>query len=348
MATTSSTTDRALPAATPVVLALLFAATIVLATGPASHRDAGPAAWLGGFVAAAFAGLVAGFRHVLPAAPGKLSGWVWLGAAACGCALIGRHALRAFVAAWPDFPASGGVLPALDLGDLSLLIALSLPALLLGLAGRLRRRRPALLLPASVGLVPLVSILLKPRSGPVAPEWPALLVALPPLSLSWALALIGPAALPLSGKRPLLHHYLPPLVGAFMIVGLPMWLLAGSKHSRALSPVLLEPIASRGWLPHPQHVAPALEVLLCLIGALALLVLASRVAARSLAWLRSGVFPVIAVAAGLLSAWCSTDQLTVLAASFGWVAVLLGTEPEGAGVPSVTASQPSMPRVPAV
>jgi len=67
-----------------------------------------------------------------------------------------------------------------------------------------------------------------------------------------------------------------------------------------------------------------LEASALLLALLIVLVLATRVAARSLPRLGGWVLPLAALAAAVLQARMSFDQLVLLAALAGWGAVLLG------------------------
>ena len=199
----SPTTDRVLPALTPAVLALLLTSAVVFALAGRTYEIAGgTAAWWGAWIIAAGIALLGSFRSALPAVPVRGVGVIWLMAGALGGALLGRHALLALMAAWADFPADHPGLPGLGQGDLALLAALLLPMLPVALASRLRSPRPALLVPALLGLAPVLVLLVPavmsgfslPKTSPEpAGGVPALLVA---AGLLWATVLPGSGTLP--------------------------------------------------------------------------------------------------------------------------------------------------------
>jgi hypothetical protein len=285
--------------------------------------------------------VLASFRSALPAVPGRGGGVLWLLAGALGGGLLARHALVSLMGAWVDFAADAAMVPGLGQGDLLVLAALVVPSLVLAFASRLRSPRPALLVPALVGLIPLVVVLAPALSRGLPthstrldlPGGVAALLA--PASLLWATTLPGPAALPLSRRRPLLHHWLPRLLAAAVLVGLPAVLLGlGGKSLRAPGElVALAAPARRVFGPYGAEVGAGLECLVTLVALHVLLVLCARVAARSLPRLRSGVFPGLAMAAGLVAAWMPPSPLVLGAAVAGWTAVLWGIEPDGVAPP---------------
>ncbi len=344
VSTTSPMTDQALPAITPSVLAILLAAGVFLTQAWRSLEMAGSApAWMGIWAAAAVIAFAASFRHALPALPGRLGGVSWLLAGATGGALVGRHALDGLLQAWAQLSADEATLPGLDLGDLVLLVALATPALIHGLASRLRAPRPALLLPGLLALVAM-AVVLVPFLAHMAPQRRGSLpsfdldapgVLIVPAVLLWATTLVGPAAMPLSSRRAIAHHWAPRVLGALTLVALPAVLLAvgGPRGLEAGRAVQLSVPGARLFGPYGAEIGAGIECLVALVAAHVLILLCCRIAARSLPGLRSGIFVVVAVAAGLCSAWMSLHLLLVSALATGWVAVLWGTEPEGAAPP---------------
>lgn len=330
MSTTSPATDHALPAVTPGVLALLLGAIAALAGAGPSVDDVGSAgAWIGLWVAGAVLALLGSLRPLLPPVAGPLPGLAWLAAGSLGGALLGRHAVRSFLAAYEDFAADHLVLPGLDQADGLLLLALLIPAGVIGLASRLRSPQPALLLPALLGLAPVVVLAVgaggrSPRVvEPAAPELAALLV---PAALVWAVALPGPAALPLSGRRWLAHKVAPRVLGAAAVLAVPLLLLAARSDLEAGVPTQNAGVRVFGaW---GGETAAGIECFGTLVALHVLLVLCARTAARSLPWLRSGVFPLLAAAAALLAAWTPIALLVPATAAAGWLAVALGAESE--------------------
>lgn len=344
VSTTSPMTDRALPAITPSVLALLLSSGLFLTlSGRSLDMAGGGAAWLAIWCAAAVIAFALSFRHTLPALPGRLGGAAWLLAAATGGALLGRHAVDSLLVAWADFPADEPALPGLDLGDTFLLVALAVPTLVQGLASRLRAPRPALLLPGFLGLGALLVVLvpflvpggLALRGAPPAPTMDSMGALVVPAALLWVTTLVGPAALPLSSRRAVAHHWAPRLLGALTLAALPAILLAigGAKGVRAASQVSLSTPARRLFGSYGSEIGAGMECAIVLIAACALIILCARIAARSLPALRSGIFVVVAITSALLAAWLPMHVLILGAATTGWVAVLWGTEPEGAAPP---------------
>lgn|GEM_PF-1532174 len=338
MATTSPTTDRALPAITPSALALLLSSAVVLAVGGRSMAGAsGFAAGWGTWCLAAGIALIASFRSTLPAVPGRGGGVLWIGAGVLGGALLARHALVSLMGAWTDFSVDAGTAPALSQGDSLVLAALLAPSLVIALASRLRSPRPGLLVPALLGLAPLLLLVLPMASRgvpaanlrpDVAGGFSAITI---PAALLWATTLPGPAALPLSTRRPLLHHWLPRLLGVAVLVGLPLLLLTGARPPVEL--VSLEGPGQSLFGRYGGEVGAGMECFVTLVALHVLLVLCARVAARSLPGLRSGIFPALALGTGLSAAWIPAPILLAGAALTGWAAVLWGIEPEGAGSP---------------
>ena len=342
MSTTSPATDRALPAVTPSVLALLLSAGVFLATAGRTLVAAGSApGWWAAWIAAAVIALLASFRHALPAGPGPVGGGLWLVAGVCGAALLGRHAVDSLIVAWADFPADESTLPFLDLGDTLLLVALVVPAIVQGMASRLRAQRPALLLPTLFGLIPLLVVMvpfLSPSrlgNAPPSPTWGGLDPLLVPLALLWATTLVGPAALPLSSRRAIAHHWAPRLLSSAALAGIPALLLAlgGIAGVQRAGGVPLALPGRKLFGTWGFETGAGLEVAVALGAAWALIVLCARVAARSLPRLRSGIFFVLALAAALTAAWTPLPVLLAVSGGVGWLAVLWGTEPEGAGPP---------------
>ncbi|MCO4771451.1 MAG: hypothetical protein KDA24_15570 [Deltaproteobacteria bacterium] len=338
---TTSTADHALPALTPSVLALLLSCSVVIGlSGRTFEASGGAGPWWGVWLLAAGAALVASFRSALPAIPGKAVGAIWLLAGALGGAILGRHALLSLMGAWGDLAVDAAALPGLAAGDLLLVAALLLPSFPIALASRLRSPRPALLLLSLVGLVPLL-ILLGPvlADGVPTPATPpdpsaALSALTVPAALLWITVLPGPASLPLSARRPLLHHWLPRLLTAAVLVGLPAVLLHAS--GRALREAGALPLGEPGRRLFGRwgfEVGAGMECLVAVVAALVVLVLCARIAARSLPRLRSGVFPAMALAAGLCAAWLPPSLLLAGAALTGWIAVLWGVEPDGVTPP---------------
>ena len=341
VATTSPTTDRVLPALTPSVLTLLLTSAVVLSLAGRTYETAGgAAAWWGAWVVAAGIALLGSFRSALPAVPVRGVGVLWLLAGALGGALLGRHALLALMAAWVDFPADHPGLPGLGQGDLALLVALLLPTVSVALASRLRSPRPALLVPALLRLAPVL-VLLVPAvasgfSAPKAPPEPA--AGMPALlvmaGLLWATVLPGSGTLPLSTRRPVMHHWMPRLLTVGVLVGLPTLLLAYSGEDlRRTGGVPLAQPGRRLFGYWGGEVGAGMECAVLLVAAGVLLVLCARIAARSLPRLRSGIFPALALAAGLCAAWLPPTALLAGAALTGWLAVLWGIEPDGIAPP---------------
>ncbi len=337
-------TDRALPAITPSVLAMLLSSGVFLTLAARSRSVAGTSeAWLGAWGIAAVVALLSSFRHALPALPGKVGGFTWLLAAATGAALVGRHAVDSLLGAWTDFPADESTLPGLDFGDSVLLVALVVPTLVTGLASKLRAPRPSLLLPGLFGLGVLL-VLLVPFLTPFGPalrgEVPSpgvgstssFLVA---AALLWVTTLPGPAALPLSSRRPLAHHWTPRLLGAATLVAIPALLLTlgGASGVKRAAQVQLTSPGARLFGRYGAEVGAGMECAVSLLAAYVLIVLCARVAARSLPGLRSGIFVVVAIAASLIAAWMPIQMLVVVTGVSGWLAVFWGTEPEGAAPP---------------
>lgn len=344
MSTTSPATDRALPLLTPSVLALLLSAGIFLTlAGRTLSATGSTAGWWAAWISAAVVAFLASFRHALPAVPGRAGGGIWLIAGVLGAALLGRHAVDSLIAAWADFPADESTLPGLDLGDSVLLVALVLPAVAHGMASRLRAPRPALLLPGLIGLIPLLVVLvpfLVPgglgfRESSPRPEWAGATSWLLPAALLWATTLPGPAALPLSSRRPFAHHWAPRLLGAGALAALPwvLLLIVGGANVRRAATVQLTAPGRRLWGAWGHETGAGLECAVALFAAYVLIVLCARVAARSLDRLRSGVFVLLAAAAGLVAAWTPLSILITATGIVGWLAVLWGTEPEGAAPP---------------
>ncbi len=326
---------------TPAVLAALLSSVVVLSLAGRTFQSAGSAAgWWGAWVlAAGFCGL-ASFRSALPAVPGRGGGVLWLVAGAFGGGLLGRHALVAWMSSWTEFSVDAATIPGLTLGDMVLLVALLVPSIVIALASRLRSPRPALLLPALFGLVPLVLLaapefvdgLPTPKSRPDPRLGVSSLAVV--AALLWATTLPGPAALPLSTRRPWMHHWLPRLLSMAVLIGLPGVLLVGSQLSHSTEVVALGDLGRRVFGRYGSEVGAGIECLLTLVALHVLLVLCARVAARSLPRLRSGVFPGLALAAGLLAAWAPPNVLITCSALAGWIAVLWGVEPDGAAPPS--------------
>lgn len=320
---------------------MLLSSAVVLSLAGRTFQSAESAAgWWGAWALAAVAAGLASFRSALPAIPGRGVGVLWLLAGAFGGGLLGRHALVAWMGSWTEFSVDAATVPGLSQGDVVLLVALLVPSLFIALASRLRSPRPALLLPALLGLVPLILLL-----GPVFADGlptpksrpsPALGVSafVVPAALLWATTLPGPAALPLSARRPLMHHWLPRLLSMAVLAGLPGVLLVGSRLSNTAELVALSEPGRRLFGRYGTEVGAGMECFLTLIALHVLLVLCARVAARSLPRLRSGVFPGLAFAAGLLAAWTPPGLLLAGSALAGWTAVLWGVEPDGAPPPS--------------
>jgi len=331
--TTTSATERALPGPTPSALALLLGCGLVLAVaGRAMAGVDGGAAWWGLWVIAGGVSFLGSFRSALPGLSARPVGVLWLAAGALAAGWLARHGLLALMQAWADLPVDAPTVPALTLGDLIVLGALFVPSVVIALASRLRSPRPALLLPALLGVVPVLVALVPLVDRGVVPDVrpaPAPDALLAPLALLWITTLPGPGALPLAKSRPLLHHWVPRLVSVATLVGLPMLLLALTGRSlRDLDAVPLAEAAAHTFRPFGWEVGGGLECAVSLVAAQVLLVLCARVASRSLPFLRSGVFPALALAAGLVAAWVPPDLILLGAAITGWGAVLCGFEPD--------------------
>lgn len=327
--TTTSATERALPGATPSALALLLGCGLVLAVAGRSMESQDASAWWGAWVVAAGVSFLASFRSALPGVSARPVGLLWLLAGTFAGGWLARHGLLALMQAWADLPVDAPTVPFLSRGDLLVLGALFLPSVVVALASRLRSPRPALLLPALLGVVPVL-VALGPLAGDgVVPKArPAPGVSLTPLALLWITTLPGPGALPLAKSRALLHHWLPRVVSVLTLAGLPMLLLALTGRSlRDLDAIPLAEAGARAF-PYGWEIGGGLECAVALVTAQVLLVLCARVASRSLPSLRSGVFPALALAAGLAAAWLPPDALLLGAAVTGWSAVLCGFEPD--------------------
>ncbi len=323
----------ALPALLPTVLAVVVAAASVVAIGARSLEAAGGGqTWLQAWAVALGLSLLATMRRRWPAFRTPASGSAWALAGVAGCALLVRHAMDCIVLAAQEAPWSTGDWMGFDLGEGTIALALailSIPAVVLG---GLRRPRPLLLFPSLVALVlllsPLVLALLDTASGAVATGGSLVPPVLLAGCLAWTAALVGPAALPLRAHRTFLDRALPRFALAGVLVGLPWAVLATAAPGRVIGggEILLAEAGARAFGRYGDRIGAGCEGLFSLLAAVIVLVLAGRVAARALPWLRSGALIGLVALAAVASAWLPLPTLIFATGIIGWVAVLLGPE----------------------
>lgn len=321
----------ALPALLPTVLAAALAGASVVAIGARSLDAAGGGVtWMQAWALALGLSLLATMRRRWPALRTPGTGSLWAVAGVFGCALLVRHAMDCIVLAAQEAPWSAGDVLGFDLGEGTIglaLLVLCVPATLLG---GLRRPRPLLLLPALIGLAlvaapPLVALV---QGGPGAVKGggallpPTLLAA----TLAWTAALVGPAALPLRAGRTFLDRALPRFALGAVLIGLPWAALAAPRRVFGGEEILLAGAGVEAFGRWGSRIGAGCEGLFSLLAAVIVLVLAGRVAARALPWLRSGALIGLAAASALASAWLALPSLIVLTAVTGWLAVALGPE----------------------
>lgn len=319
-----------MPAATPALLAagLGLAGSLPLLPRALDAAD-GAGAYLLVWPLVAVLAVLASQRWRLPSVPGPVPGLAWLLAGTAGAAVLGRRAVDCLLLAAAELPISSGVLPGIDLGDTLLAAAALLMVAPFALRGVLRRPRPGLALVAVAALVVLCTPLVAGAGRARLPGAdPAGALALLPVActLAWCGALLGPCALALRPERRWLHRVAPPLVLGVTAACLPalLWTVGGGRGLLATDGVAVARAGARAFGHYGARVGAGLEASALLLALLIVLVLATRVAARSLPRLGGWVLPLAALAAAVLQARMSFDQLVLLAALAGWGAVLLG------------------------
>lgn len=290
-----------------------------------------------GVLAWAMAGglaLLAAARCRLPRVGGPVPGLAWLVAAAIACAVLGRHAVDCLLVTATELPLSADAGLGLDLGDALLGGGLLLPASAWMLRGGvLRSGRPGLAWPAVVAVVlvavPLVAGRGRTPSLPAGGDAGDAIRLLPSAAaLAWVAALAG--ALPVApGGGRALRRTLAPLLAAVAIGGMGVALpyLLGSARSHDGADAVLAAAGRRAFGAFGDRIGAGMECLACLLLAGIVLVLASRVAARSIPRLGGWILPLLATAAVLLQDRASFDRLLLLAAVAGWSSVALGVRP---------------------